>query len=210
MGKKKHDFLDHFVEKPPENPPESPAVADPAPQKETEPKNYGSFLRYITIMFVMAFIFVLLSFIVSHRDSQQTISQLNQNANSALTRAEQLQSDNRALAEQNTALQQEIDGLNEDMATKEEALLEKDEKISALETEKEQLLTENTAIKTKAENTAKAYGYLAEAQLAFDEERLEDCAAALESLKPLREYLDQKSQSLCDRLAQKLTETPEN
>ena len=217
MDKKKNrEILEHFVEKPPEETP-TPAEQPDQPEQQDHPdmdrKRYWAFLRYIAIMFVVAFIFVLLSFIVSHRDSQQTISQLNQNANSALARAEQLQDDNRTLNEANAALHEEVARLQEEVAAMEEltaALTEKEDIITGMEETIKTFQTENSSLTTKAEKTEQAYGYLTEAQLALLDGRTEDCEKALSDLQPLQEYLSDNGRTLYDRLLQELETTKEN
>ncbi len=62
-------------------------------------------LRYIAILFAVAFLLVLVSLLGQMRDSQNTISQLNQSSTSALQRAEQLQDRNRQLEEELARLQ---------------------------------------------------------------------------------------------------------
>ena len=72
-------------------------------------------MTYIAFLFGVAFVLVLLSFLIQQKDSRQTISELNQNANSALSRAEQLQDNNRELLEANQALQDQVVQLQADL-----------------------------------------------------------------------------------------------
>ena len=68
-----------------------------------EEKRKKSLFRYIAIMFVVAFLLVLVSLIGQTRN----ISELSKSSVSALQNAEQLQEDNRSLQEQVVALTEE-------------------------------------------------------------------------------------------------------
>ena len=102
-----------------------------------EEKRKKSLLRYIAIMFVVAFVLVLVSLVGQTR----SIGQLSESSASALQRAEELQTTNReltdrmeALEEENkvltgqleelkkeqTALEQQLDTAEEDAAAREE------------------------------------------------------------------------------------------
>ena len=66
-------------------------------------------LRYMTILFAVAFALVLLSYLVQVFSSRDTISQLNATSASALQNAERLQDTNRELTEENKRLNNELD-----------------------------------------------------------------------------------------------------
>lgn len=65
-------------------------------------------LRYMTILFAVAFALVLLSYLIQVRNSQTTITQLNATSASALQNAEQLQETNWELTEENERLNAEL------------------------------------------------------------------------------------------------------
>lgn len=71
-------------------------------------KKRTAMLRYMAIMFAVAFALVLLSYLIQLRNSQTTISQLNARSASAMQNAEQLQAENRNLIEENNALRIEL------------------------------------------------------------------------------------------------------
>ena len=73
----------------------------------------NALLRYIAILFAVAFLFVLLSLVMQMRDSRATISELNAASASALKNAEALQDDNRQLQEENAALKEEVETLQD-------------------------------------------------------------------------------------------------
>ena len=56
----------------------------------------SALLRYVAIMFAVAFVLVLFSLLGQMRNSMSTISELNQSSSSALQKAEQLQERARA------------------------------------------------------------------------------------------------------------------
>lgn len=212
MSKEKNkEFLEHFVETP-EAEPQEPEGTTPADDPEVvDRKRNWALFRYIAIMFGVAFILVFMSlYFTTRRDSQQTISQLSQNANSALARAEQLQNDNRELTETNLALQKELNHLEEALATAQDTATSQEETITSLTGENQELHKENETLAQEKENIQKAYSLLAQAQLACTGEKWEDCAAALHALESLQEYLDKDSQTIYDQLQKALATNHEN
>ena len=75
---------------------------------ELDEKRKTALLRYIAVLFAVAFIFVLLSLISQMKSSQSTISQLNQSSTSALENVEKLQEQNRLLQEENQTLRDSL------------------------------------------------------------------------------------------------------
>lgn len=86
-----------------ENKPQSAPVNS---QKRT------ALLRYMTVLFAVAFALVLLSYLIQVFSSRDTISQLNATSASALQNAERLQDTNRELTEENKRLNDELDNAN--------------------------------------------------------------------------------------------------
>ena len=87
-------------------------------EQNTQPEKTGldekkktALLRYIAILFAVAFVFVLLSMFAQMRDSKSTISELNQSSTSALQKAEQLQENNQELEKENAYLEGRIEEL---------------------------------------------------------------------------------------------------
>ena len=75
----------------------------------------NALLRYLGIMFVVAFIFVLVSLIGELRTSEATISELNASSTSALQKAEQLQDTNRELETDHAYLEGRIEELEKQL-----------------------------------------------------------------------------------------------
>ena len=101
-----------------------------------EEKRKKSLFRYIAVMFVVAFVLVLVSLVGQTR----SIGQLSESSASALQRAEELQDNNRQLTEQLyeaeneiKALQGENDDLKAEIQTKTEESNALQKEIDALE-----------------------------------------------------------------------------
>lgn len=83
--------------------PETAAPETPAEEKqETFQERMPSakrtaLLRYMTVMFAAAFFLVLMSFVFQMKSHNTTVSELSQSSASALSRAQQLQEENREL-----------------------------------------------------------------------------------------------------------------
>ena len=115
-AKSGHELLEkmgQLIEEQPEA--SAPPAQEPPGEKPTSPNRNRALMTYIAFLFGVAFVLVLLSFLIQQKDSRQTISELNQNANSALSRAEQLQDNNRELLEANQALQDQVVQLQADL-----------------------------------------------------------------------------------------------
>lgn len=141
-------------------------------------KKKNALLRYITILFAVAFLFVLFSMLLQMRDSQTTISELNKSSTSALQNAEQLQENNRLLQESNEALQEELDALN--------AQLEQE-------------------VNTAKSKTQEAYEQLLlamELQTPGSQEGNVAFSRVLDNLETLKEYLGETGRSIYNRLRQ--------
>ena len=116
--------------------------------KNNQPEKTGldetrksALMRYIAILFAVAFVLVLLSLLGQMRDSKSAISELSQSSSSAIARAEQLQEENLELTEENGELaqdkkflQQQVEQLTEDAAAVQE---EWDELSKELDTARE-------------------------------------------------------------------------
>ena len=175
-------------------PPEQAALGK-SPMEEGR-KN--ALLRYIAILFAVAFLFVLLSLMMQMRDSRATISELNAASASALKNAEKLQSDNEALRTENAQLNEQLEVLQEEKEQLEQALEEAEaaKGDAALEAE----------IRTAQQTQAKirqAYEYLLEAMEIVTPGSQEGNVAAskvLENLELLQEYLGAQGQEIYQSL----------
>lgn len=110
-----------------------PAEQLDAAQTEQElAKKRNAFLRYMTIVFAVAFLLVLVSLVLQMHTAKAAMSDLKESNSSALTNAaanaELLQDDNRKLQEQ-------VDALTAELAEADEARSAQAERIAALEKE---------------------------------------------------------------------------
>ena len=94
---------------------QTPDTAQPPapPEEKRQPPlsdaKKNALLRYMTVLFAVAFLLVLLSLILQKNSSQEQIGALNESNASALTRAEHLQTQNRDLQDEVASLKQELE-----------------------------------------------------------------------------------------------------
>ena len=84
-----------------------PEQAAPETGKPLSEKRKSALLRYMAVLFCAAFILVLVSLILQMHSSEAKISELNAASTSALSNAEALQNENRALQDDKIALEKE-------------------------------------------------------------------------------------------------------
>lgn len=166
----------------------APVQDSPAPEKKTGTiKNQNALLRYITILFAVAFLMVTLSLVISMRESRDTISELNQTSASALQNAEALQTENRELSDANRDLRDTVTGLEAELAEVQEAMA--------------QLETEKAAAEKLAQDTAKAYALLLTAMDARQYGDMETFDQAMTDLEPLKDLLSGEAAERYSELA---------
>lgn len=143
----------------------------------------NALLRYIAILFAVAFLFVLLSLVMQMRDSRATISELNAASASALKNAETLQDDNRQLQEENAALKEEVESLQDQLEDAEASSDEAWEQKVAEAKQEGQSIREayENLLTLMREGTAGQEGNVA-------------ISKALESLELLQDYLGTQGQ----------------
>ncbi len=185
-------------------------IEEPEKQEEPKPQEQNrevcakkktavrerALITYLTLLFGVAFILVLLSFVMQQRD----ISQAHKNTSNALSRAEQLQDDNRDLAEKLQEVQAELEmvqneneDLEEEIADMQTRLSDKDQEISELKEE----------IKNAGKNptqTPEAYELLLRAQRALEEEKTAEFRAAMEKLAAQKDALSANGKALYEEL----------
>lgn len=191
MRKRKHELLEkveHLIEEP-----EQTEVPQQEPERApSQTSRNNALLRYISILFCAVFLLVALSFLRQLRNSQETISQLNQNASSALSKAEQLQDENRALTEKNQELNGQISQLEQDKQTLQQELEDAKAALEQSEQNRQDLESQLTEEKDRLKTRLAAYELLAQAQRALREERTDDFADAMEKLAEMLPSLDQE------------------
>ncbi len=106
--------------------------------KNNQPEKTGldetrksALLRYVAILFAVAFLLVLLSMLGQMRDSKSAISELSQSSSSAIAKAEQLQEENLELTQDKKYLQQQVEQLTADVEALQQEWEEQNEELDA-------------------------------------------------------------------------------
>ena len=127
-------------------------------EKPLDDKRKAALLRYLGVMFVVAFVFVLISMMGELRDKQATIKELDSSSTSALTKVEQLQDDNRQLIADNAyltgrieELEKQLDELEQDLADSKDLSSQQSKQIADLELDLMQTLQETAALQAELE-----------------------------------------------------------
>ena len=110
----------------------APQDKQPAPLSEARKT---ALLRYMAVLFAVAFLLVLLSLILQAHSSKATISELTQTSSSALSNVEQLQAQNRDLQDEKQTLTQEKSELEAQVEDLQKQLDEKEESAEKLKLE---------------------------------------------------------------------------
>ena len=141
-----------------------PEQAAPETGKPLSEKRKSALLRYMAVLFCAAFILVLISLILQTHSSEAKISELNAASTSALSNAEALQNENRALQDE------------------------------AAQAEEDSQAAENEMIKslrTELDRTKEAYEALLEAKSCETREGNVTFSRAMQTLERLKDYLGQ-------------------
>lgn len=166
-------------------------------------KKKTALLRYIAILFAVAFLLVLLSLLSQMRDSQAAISELNQSSASALQKAEQLQDTNRQLQEDNDALQLQVEALTAQVEALEQELEAQPELDDDIADAIQRLQQEVQNAKGK---TQEAYELLLQAMELYTPGSQEGNVAfskAMDNLEHLKDYLGEAGLEEYNRLLEK-------
>lgn len=166
-------------------------------------------LRYMAVLFGVAFLLVLLSLLIQMRDSNETISTLSQSKAGALERAELLQNENQKLTEQNQTLSEQTAALEAQVADLEVAATADEETIETLEETCDGLTEQLSESQTQLGDTQKAYDLLIAANKAHAAEDTAALRQNLSALESLKDLLSPESRAAYDILVGSLTaETP--
>jgi TolA-binding protein len=135
----------------PEQADTAPVQADSAPQDQKEEKiskkkritETYSVPMYVTVMFAVFIVLILLSYFISQRNSNQVITDLNTEhskvQSQALENIEELQDTNLALTEQVGEYEERMSQLEEEVAQLQQQLTENQEDLEKLETTQKNL-----------------------------------------------------------------------
>ncbi len=167
---------------------------DREPEEEAPPLNEqkkNALLRYMAILFGLAFLLVLLSFLIQMRDSRETISDLSQSNASALQNAGKLQDDNISLLRENGELREQI-------ASLEAELSKAKEDGERAETAKRDALAEAEEAKRNYVSQTRLDGLLMDAAGYWLNGDREECERSLSRVDT--EALGERGMELYDRL----------
>ena len=117
----------------------------------------AALLRYMAILFAVAFVLVLLSLILQTHSSKSTISELSAASTSALDNAVKLQEENRALQEEQQQLQDELDELQKKL---DEETARNEQLLAASQDEEKDAKQELRDKEQELEHTRMAYEVL--------------------------------------------------
>ena len=159
------------------------------------PKNRNALLRYMVILFVVAFLIVSLSLLVQMRNSQNTITALNQTSASALQNAEQLQQQNQALTREHDALQETIHEL-------EDSIEELEQEIRLTESELTSVKQEQAQVQEQSQARIDAYELLLRALQARQNEDMGAFNTAMDALAEVQENLSPAGAELYKQLSE--------
>lgn len=114
---------------------QQPAPPEDKRQQPLSDAKKNALLRYMTVLFAVAFLLVLASLILQKNSSQEQIGALNESNASAITRAEQLQTQNRDLQDEVASLKQELGDVQSQLDDQTDALDALRDEYDALERE---------------------------------------------------------------------------
>lgn len=182
----------------PEQPPQTPAEPVKQTKAPLNDQKKNALMRYMAVLFGVAFLLVALSFLIQIRDSSVTITQLNQSNASALQNAEKLQADNRDLTAENKRLNQEL----HDTLTQ---LDEAKDQLAAVEADAEQ---QKQQMQSMGEEMM-AYHLLTDALSRFAKADETLTVASLQALDALKDKMVPPARTLYDNLVTALTAAAE-
>ncbi len=175
--------------------------------KQTRTKN--ALLRYVAVLFAVAFLLVLLSYLVQMRNMNTTVSELNQTSSSALTNAQMLQSMNQQLMEENEALRAEVDSLEQQLDLAEDTLTQQQTEAAdtaeALQQELAALESAMSDAEAQHADTLSAYELLSKAASATNANDLVALRSYMAELEPSAKLLGSQATRLYNALAVVMT-----
>ena len=183
-------------------------VAEQAPetfQSRMPDSKRTALLRYMIIMFAVAFVLVLMSMVLQTKSSNSTISELHQSSTSALTKAKQLQDTNRDLQDHIKELNEQLAAANDrtsvargEATAAKEALEALNSELTTAKAQLDAAWKSNTALTQEKENQKAAYAALAIVLMGPGGEGNVEYSRALETVEKMKQYLDPAVVSLYD------------
>jgi uroporphyrin-3 C-methyltransferase len=192
-------------------------------EKKGTAKHRNALLIYISVLFGVAFLLILLSFFIQLRNSNETISQLSQSSATAMTSVENLQNSNQTLQAENKDLEAQVEDLQDQLAqlqadlddvqarldTETEALTKEKETTQSLsnelETETARADEQTTQVEALTEK-ARAYELLVQAENYFRSGYYTSAQEVLDTIEEenLADLLDQQAKVLYSSLPDRI------
>ena len=157
-------------------------------------------LRYMGVLFAVAFALVLISLVVQMRSSRSAISQLNQASTSALQKAENLQTQNRELQSDRQELLTEKAALEGELNRARSDYAGLDVLLESAKTELESSKKSAADTKTQLEFTKVAYDALVFVLSCEQPEGNVTYSQAMQTLENLKEYLSPDALAIYEAL----------
>ena len=170
-------------------------------EKPLDEKRKKALLRYLGIMFVVAFVFVLISMVGELRDKQNTINLLDSSSSSALNKVEQLQENNRQLETDNAYLQGRIEELEKQLSEAEAELSDAQSTMAQQQTQLNELDQQLTDARQETADLLTAYEQLLEAESLT--ESGSDASGILDNLKENVKYFAEYALNIYENLTNK-------
>ncbi len=173
-------------------------------QKPKEPvldeKRKNALMRYMAVLFGVAFFLVVLTYLIQLRDTNQTISQLSTNNASALQNAESLQEENRSLNDTVKADREKMAGLETEVATQEMTIAQLEEDLAEQKDATQEAYAEVSEMETQGKETLRTYEILLTAEQDMEKKAYELVRLALVSLGENYSKLGVEGKSRVDAL----------
>lgn len=180
---------------------EQAPVLKSKPQAEEKPlsdQKRSALLRYMAVLFAVAFLLVLVSLLIQTHSSKAAISEMSKNNSDALSNAmanaEILQDQNRQLQEDNKALRAQIDELE----AQANASTEDDDQV--LEAELDELKSQLYSAQRDTAHAQEAYDALITAFLCETHEGNLTFSKAMDTVEQYKEYLSSDALAVYEQL----------
>ena len=172
----------------------------PQPPAPLSDARKAALLRYMAILFAVAFLLVLLSLILQTHSSKSTISELSAASTSALDNAVKLQEQNRALQEEKQQLEDELDAVQKKLD--EETALN-DQLLQATQDEQSDAKQELRDKEQELDHTRLAYEALLTAMNCDTHEGNVTFSRAMETVARYQECLSENALAEFEKLQEK-------
>lgn len=170
----------------------------PQPPAPLSDARKAALLRYMAILFAVAFLLVLLSLILQTHSSKSTISELSAASTSALDNAVKLQEQNRALQEEKQQLEDELDAVQKKLDEEETAL--NDQLLQATQDEQSDAKQELRDKEQELDHTRLAYEALLTAMNCDTHEGNVTFSRAMETVARYQECLSENALAEFEKL----------